>query len=49
MLTYRCSFEMQKHLGKSSNGAIMVNEDFIKPKRLKSSSITLYTTNQIIL
>jgi len=44
MLTCRCSIEMQKHLGKSSNGFIMVYEHLIKPKRIKSSSITLYTT-----
>jgi hypothetical protein len=49
MLTCRCSIEMQKHLGKSSNGLIMVYEHLIKPKRIKSFSITLYTTNWIIL
>jgi hypothetical protein len=49
MLTCRCSIEMQKHLGKSSNGPIMVYEHLVKPKRFKSSSITLYTTNQMIL
>ncbi len=49
MLTCKCSIEMQKHPEKSSNGPIMVYEHLIKPKRLKSSSITLHTTNQIIL